>query len=348
MALNKLALIRYKTIDYCLSNRGRKWTLDDIVEKVSEALYEYEGIRDGVSKRTIQLDIQTMRSEKLGYNAPIIVVDKKYYTYEDPKFSITKSKLNHADIDKMHEVVSLLKQLNGFSHFDDMSSVIAKLENNIYKNKEKGKVYIQFEGNPLLKGLGFINPLYQAVLNQTPLFIHYQSFKAKKAQEGIYYPYLLKEYRNRWFLIAKNKKSSAIMTLALDRILEFQELPQERFFPHESIDFLTYYDDVIGVTKSEKDNPMKMYLQFDAQTSPYILTKPFHASQTILKEDEKGIIISIEVVLNFELEREILGFGETIKVLGPRLLVKRMQRRLQKAVSLYENKETEKTEEKSE
>jgi predicted DNA-binding transcriptional regulator YafY len=87
---------------------------------------------------------------------------------------------------------------------------------------------------------------------------------------------------------------------------------------------------------------MKMYLQFDAGSAPYILTKPFHASQTILKEDEKGIIISIEVVLNFELEREILGFGETIKVLGPRLLVKRIQSRLQKATNLYEDKEIKK------
>jgi len=72
MSLNKLALIRYKTIDYCLRNRARKWTLENLIEKVSEALYEYEGIRGGVSKRTIQLDLQTMRSDKLGYNAPIV------------------------------------------------------------------------------------------------------------------------------------------------------------------------------------------------------------------------------------------------------------------------------------
>lgn len=81
MSINKLALIRYKTIDECLKNRFRNWTLDDLIDKVSDALYEYEGIDSGISKRTIQLDIQNMRSEKLGYNAPIIVVDRKFYTY---------------------------------------------------------------------------------------------------------------------------------------------------------------------------------------------------------------------------------------------------------------------------
>lgn len=101
MAVNKLALIRYKTIDDCLKNRFRKWTLEDIIEKVSATLYELEGITTGVSKRTIQADIQLMRSDKLGYNAPIVVKDKRFYAYEDPAFSITKAPINNADVDKM-------------------------------------------------------------------------------------------------------------------------------------------------------------------------------------------------------------------------------------------------------
>ncbi|SEA36439.1 hypothetical protein SAMN05216365_10575 [Porphyromonadaceae bacterium NLAE-zl-C104] len=73
MPQNKNALIRYRTIDKCLQNRYRQWTLEDLIEACSEALYEYEGRKVNVSKRTVQLDIQTMRSEKLGYNAPITV-----------------------------------------------------------------------------------------------------------------------------------------------------------------------------------------------------------------------------------------------------------------------------------
>ena len=44
MPINKLALVRYKTIDNCLQNRFRKWTLEDLVEACSDALYEYEGM----------------------------------------------------------------------------------------------------------------------------------------------------------------------------------------------------------------------------------------------------------------------------------------------------------------
>ena len=48
-----------------------------------EALYDMEGITKGVCTRTVQMDIQIMRSDKLGYNAPIEVYDRIYYRYAD-------------------------------------------------------------------------------------------------------------------------------------------------------------------------------------------------------------------------------------------------------------------------
>lgn len=72
MPVNRNALIRYKTIDTCLRNKYRRWTLEDLIDACSDALYEYEGIDKGISKRTVQMDIQMMRSEKLGYNALLL------------------------------------------------------------------------------------------------------------------------------------------------------------------------------------------------------------------------------------------------------------------------------------
>jgi predicted DNA-binding transcriptional regulator YafY len=339
MALNKLALIRYKTIDDCLRNRFRKWTLDDIIEKVAEVLYDREGIVTGVSRRTIQADIQVMRSDKLGYNAPIIVTDRKYYGYDDRDYSITKVPINNTDVEKMKEIVGVLKQFNGFSYFEEMSDMIAKLENNLYKSTQQSRNCIQFESNKLLKGLEHINPLYQAILNQRTLLIEYKSFKALQSQQSIYYPYLLKEYRNRWFIICKPKKGVTLVTLALDRIIEFQELPNEKFIVHKGVDLDTYYDDLLGVTKSEKDRAHKVVLEIDNYNAPYVLTKPLHHTQTILQEKEHSIIIRIDVVPNFELEREILGFGECMKVLAPRFLTSRIKKRLIKNVERYTKEE---------
>lgn len=93
MPASKNALIRYKTIDNCLRNHYRKWTLDDLIEACSDALSEYEGRDENVSRRTIQADIQMMRSDKLCYNAPIVVKENKYCTYSDPDYSVTNALL---------------------------------------------------------------------------------------------------------------------------------------------------------------------------------------------------------------------------------------------------------------
>ena len=108
MPANKNALIRYKTIDRCLRNRYRRWTLDDLVDACCDALFDMEGIAKGVCARTVQMDIQIMRSDKLGYNAPIVVYDKIYYTYADPDYSITEMPLSMDDCLLIKEAITLL------------------------------------------------------------------------------------------------------------------------------------------------------------------------------------------------------------------------------------------------
>lgn len=109
MPANKNALIRYKTIDNCLRNRYRRWTLDDLVEACSEALYDMEGIKKGICTRTVQMDIQMMRSDKLGYNAPIEVYDRIYYRYADPGYSITEMPLSMEDCKLIKKAIDLLE-----------------------------------------------------------------------------------------------------------------------------------------------------------------------------------------------------------------------------------------------
>lgn len=338
MSINKLALIRYKTIDQCLQNRYRRWTLDDLVKAVSDALYEYEGIKEGVGKRTVQLDIQNMRSDKLGYNAPIIVVDRKYYAYEDKNYSITNSPVSASDLRGLNEVLNFLKQFSGFGHFREIADLSARLEDQLYRQKHQGQSFIDLEKNELLKGLEFIQPIHDAIVQKQTLLIAYRSFKARQARDMVFYPYLLKEYRNRWFVLGAWKKEPAnLINLALDRMEGLQPLPGEPFLENTGEPIQDFYQDVIGVTKSKGQKPTEVVLKVDRQTAPYIQTKPLHPSQEILKQEpDGGLIFRIQVVLNFELEREILGFGENIRVLGPRNLANRILTRLNQAVRAYE------------
>lgn len=340
MPINKLALIRYKTIDTCLQNRFRKWTLEDIMEAVSDALYEYEGITSGISKRTIQLDLQNMRSEKLGYNAPIVVTDKKYYSYEEKGFSITNSPLTQQDLGTLNEVLEVLKQFKGFGYFQELNGMVTRLEDKLYKQQNKGKSYIDFEKNELLKGLKHIDPLHKGIINKKTIDITYQSFKASAPQNIVFYPYLLKEYRNRWFVLGTNKKAKAIMILALDRIVDFKELPSEKYIKPD-FDVSTYFNDVLGVTKMHNQRAQIVVMKIIKEHAPYVITKPIHPSQKILKEEPDGTIFSIEVIWNFELEREILGFGEQIQVLSPKRLTGKIQARMKQTLDKYKYEKVE-------
>lgn len=337
MATNKLALIRYRTIDKCLTNRLRKWTLEDLISKVSTALFDYEGISNGISKRTIQADLQFMRSDKLGYNAPIVVVDKKYYTYEDKDYSINNSPINQSDVDQLKDIVGILDQMNGFSYLEEMSDLIARLDNSIHKSLMNTESIIQLEGNKKLKGLNFINTIYQAIRNKQVLNINYKSFKAREERSNYYHPYLLKEYRNRWFVIVKANKGKQLITLALDRIIQLQVDENQTFVPYEGVDFEKYYEDTLGVTKDEKSRANKVILFVDKNHAPYVITKPIHGSQQILNQDEDGITIRLDVVLNFELERELLGFGDHIEVISPRKFRDIIKKRLKKTLDKYKN-----------
>ncbi len=126
MPVNKNALIRYKTIDRCLRNKYRRWTLDDLVEACSDALYEMEGITRGVSMRTVQADIQMMRSDKLGYNAPIEVYDNKFYRYEDPDYSINDSPIAEDTYELMLKAVKMIRNRKD-SSIDDLGEILDKI-----------------------------------------------------------------------------------------------------------------------------------------------------------------------------------------------------------------------------
>jgi predicted DNA-binding transcriptional regulator YafY len=334
MPVNRNALIRYRTIDKCLQNKGRKWSIEDLIDACSVAIYDYEGIDKGISLRTIRMDLSAMRSEKLGYNAPIIVKDNKYYTYEDKNYSISNSPMSKEDINVLQEASMLLKQFKGFAHFNDLNELIQKLEDKIYTKKFNTDSVIDFEKNDLLIGIHWLDYLYKSIINREVLNLKYKSFKSRTENDYIIYPYLLKEYRNRWFLLAKFKKSNQLMTFALDRIQDITIATNEIFVPNNEFDLSTFYKPVIGVTRDLYTKPTVITFIANHYHSPYIVTKPIHWSQTLIEKKVEGCVFTIEIIPNFEFEKEILGFGEGIKVIAPSHLVGRFKRNVR---LMYEN-----------
>ncbi len=335
MPRNKNALLRYRTIDRCLRNTGRRWTLQDLVDACSDALYEYEGKQDLVSTRTVQLDIQMMRSDRLGYEAPIEVYDKKYYRYSDPKYTISNRPLSQHDIDVLNRTISLLRQFDEFDRFHDMADVVSRLQDKVASVASRRPI-VDFERNPNLKGLEHLNPLYDVIANRKTVCINYRSFNSRKPVPYIIFPYLLKEYRNRWFIFGSRAGDMKLFNLALDRIVDFHIRPDITY--KENADFgEDYFNDVVGVTKHSRLKKEKIVLRADNSQANYILTKPIHSSQRIvnINEANNSMTFELEVVVNWELVSQLLGFGSGIKILEPASLAQQLSDIYKKALSQY-------------
>lgn len=105
MPANFNALLRYKTIDECLCNPNLECTIDVLISKCNESLREYQNSEASVSERTIRNDIRIMRSNALGFNAPIVVENGVYF-YEISDFSIFSSSVKEMDL--LIEIQTLL------------------------------------------------------------------------------------------------------------------------------------------------------------------------------------------------------------------------------------------------
>lgn len=341
MPANKNALIRYKTIDNCLRNNYRKWALEDLVDACSDALYEMEGIRKGVSIRTVQGDIQVMRSDKLGYNAPIEVYEHKYYRYADADYSITDMPLSQNDYEVMQEAVDMLRQLEDFEQFNEMSDIVSRLQDKLAISKHNRKPIIHFDSVPNLKGLQLLNPLYNYISHKQTIKVKYQSFSAKSPQEFILFPYLLKEFRNRWFLYGSRVKDLVLYNLPLDRIVSIEaiDIPYEE---NKSFDVEHFFDDVIGVSKNINNTPRKIKFWADAEQSNYIKTKPIHRSQKLISENQEdgSCIFKIEVVVNYEMYSVFMSYGPGIKIISPKFVAKNLEGKFKKAFQQYLDDDT--------
>ena len=129
--------------------------------------------------------------------------------------------------------------------------------------------------------------------------------------------------------------------MALDRIESVERAYGEKFEVLPGFHPETFFDDVIGVTKSLQDKPTEVVFTVFGEQSQYVLTKPLHSSQRIIERHRKdrSITFSINVVVNYELERLLLGYGDYIKVLRPLSLAHQLEAIFQQAAERYRQHE---------
>lgn len=325
-------LIRYLAYDRCLQNRGFKYTWQDLQKAANQDLEDRD--YQPIGKTQFFQDIKDLRGAP--YLAPIETYregGQSYYRYSDLDYSFRKQDLTEAEAEQVRSALLVLSRFKGLPQFEWVQEMIPKIEQTFKLGAQNDQI-IGFEQNVDLKGLNYFGELFNAIFRKKVLKIKYKSFTSNAIVEQIIHPYFLKQYNNRWFLFGKNPEFDGIRNLALDRIEDEIIETNKTYIPNTEYNFDEYFEDIIGVTKPAGKQVEKVKLWFSPAQAPYIHTKPLHGTQKE-KWDESGMIVTIEVIPNPELEHLILRHGENCKVLEPEELRVRVQERLKNAVASY-------------
>lgn len=335
MASNKNAQTRYHVLDKCFANPMKKYFIGDLIEACNKTLLEIDPDSNGIKRRQLLEDIKYMESAE-GWNAPIDHCREGkgvYYRYSDPNFSIDSQPLNQAELEQIRSAMQILSRFKGMPQFEWVNELAPKMEQTFLLEKTDQTI-ISFDNNQFLTGIEHLGTLFHAILYKKALNIRYQSFKSEAAKEYIIHPYYLKQYNNRWFLFGCHEGFRKITNLALDRIVAIVE-SDTAYSPNHEYDFEEYFEDIIGVTRHENAALQLIKLRFDLPMAPYVLSKPLHGSQKVILNNESELIVSIEVIPNYELETLILSYGDRVKVLEPEGFQKVITGRLERAAGLY-------------
>lgn len=337
MPFAKNCNLRYQVLDrYLQSSLG--CTLSQLRDACNNKL-EISGFNtiSANSKNTILSDMEFMKSY---YNAPIEstrIGRSVYYKYSDPHFSIFKSDLPEDDLLKINTALEMIGSFEGRANFEWVEDVKLRL-NSLLKDSRDSQVVVSYDNN-VDYNMQFhdnLTLLYDAIICKKALKITYQTFKSDSSITSTFHPYHLRQYNNRWFLFGVVEGYSTLTNYALDRIKRIE--PSHIAYCHnKNIIFEDYFYDMVGVSKDPGKIPEAVLLKISKETYPYIATKPIHGTQHVVVQNEDYVIIQIEVIPNFELEQQILSYGELMSVIAPQNLRDKIANRIRSSLEQYQS-----------
>ena len=334
MPLTKHALLRIKVIDELLSNPNGSYTSEYIRRKVNRELSS--GKRDmtlpEVTLRQIQLDINDI--EKI-FGKKVLRIPagghKLFLRYADPSSPIFSKELTGDEREVLREA---LKVLGGFDGLDNLQSLnVLKKKLDLEQDPDR-LPYISFSKNDSLKiKEGLLGRLLYAISHKQSITVTYKKSPNAPIQHILVYPYMLKQYLDRWYLFGKAfagdlEAEVDLYNLALDRIVEFEPLDQEMYpFQETEIDIKRRFDEAVGVTFFENADVEEILIAVKKSAVPFIESKKLHCTQIALDEEYQKRyrekypkfadwkFYSLECRINYELISLLTSFHDQIVVL---------------------------------
>lgn len=244
------------------------------------------------SKRTFQRDVQDIRAI---FNIDILYDPKSKSYYIN---SVDKSRA--AD-----RLLESFEMFNALSLTDDLSP------------------FIQFEKRKP-QGTHHFHGLLHCIKNHFVVSFPYHKYDDDIIVNRTVEPYALKEFKSRWYLIAKDQNDTYVKTFGLDRIQDLN-ITKRKFSPPENFKVDELYKDYFGIVNTSTGVAEEIILSFDSFNGKYIKSFPWHESQQIIVDNENETRIKLYLHPTSDFEMELLSQGDKVKIIAPESLKKRMR-----------------------
>lgn len=296
-AIKRLSLIIDKV------SRSHYPTKKEILDYVNDT-----GIK--MSNRTLDRDFEKLRDE--------FGVELKYDT---PKNGY------YIDTDNSPEFSSFLRLI-------ELNETAELITTSLKEGKENFK-YIDFETSSDFKGIQQLKDLYKAIKDCYYISFNHTNYHTDITKKFFNMEsYLLKEYQNRWYLIARIKGTENFITFGVDRITNLK-VNENKFNRDEECKVHELFSEIIGLVYSNSDVE-EVLMEVDEKEIKYFESLPWHESQNTYEENGKNYMQLI-VRPNFELMQRIMMYGNFIEVIKPEWLRKEVAKLL--SIALKKNTE---------
>lgn len=203
----------------------------------------------------------------------------------------------------------------------------ANLLNAYLQDKNNSETILIETGNQPF--YNYLSPIFKAIKDRLTIRFDYDHFDHGLISGATLNPYLLKEYKSRWYMSGYSEYSNGIRTFALDRITNL-ETTRDTFENSDRSGLAAKLKETIGINHSEELTTLKLKAYFPQ--NKYLRNLPLHESQFEIESRNDYSIYEYNLRPNYELEQELMRLSDQISILEPEWLRQKMAQRLQKAL----------------
>lgn len=255
-----------------------------------------------ISKRTFQRDLAEIRD--------IFKIDIQY------DFSCKVYSIN--DNDKS-EITG--RMLEAFDMFNALN-ITDDLSNYIHFEKRKAQGTDNFYG------------ILHCIKNRLTIRFPYLKFEEDEISKREVEPYGLREFKGRWYLLARDQKDGGLKTFGLDRIQEL-EITKKKFEWPKDFYANELFKNYFGIINSSNKDLEDVILSFDPFQGKYIKSFPLHESQRVIIDNSQETQIKLSLHITYDFVMELLSFGDRLKVISPESLKNEICKTYKNALNQY-------------